>query len=111
MMLVARTTHAGFFVLRKLATSTSGIVSCLAAAVLALRGLDDPWVALTLAGAFATIGVAKLLKRALNESRPRAASLTHGDPGMPSTHASALLFFATSFVLRAFLWGSRPALR
>jgi dolichyldiphosphatase len=49
------------------------------------------------AGAVASSGACKLLKRALNHARPEGAP--KADPGMPSSHANSLAFLAVTAAL------------
>ena len=58
--------------------------------LVARRDLRVSW---GLMGACLTAGLAKALKRYLNQKRPDAA--WKADPGMPSSHATALAFLAT----------------
>ena len=53
----------------------------------------DPRVSWGLMGACLTAGLAKALKRHFNQKRPDAS--WKADPGMPSSHATALAFLAT----------------
>lgn len=70
---------------------TRWLVSGATLAVLYWRGFDQPSV-LFLFGAVLNAVLSKLLKRWLNAARPEGARLA--DPGMPSSHAQSLFFFA-----------------
>jgi len=74
--------------------STKWIVSasCIAALLLAEPGPAGgrDAVAWTLAGAVASAGTTRALKRALDHRRPAGAA--KADPGMPSSHAQSLAF-------------------
>ena len=70
---------------------TRWVVSVCAALTLAYR--RDAASALCIVGAVLNALLSKVLKRVLNMSRPTGARLA--DPGMPSSHAQSLFFFAS----------------
>ena len=70
---------------------TKWVVSGAAFATLCVR--RDLATALCIFGAIVNALLAKLCKRLFNASRPDGAGLS--DPGMPSSHAQSLFFFAT----------------
>ena len=59
-----------------------------------------------LAGAISNALLSKILKRLINSSRPKGAQLS--DPGMPSSHAQSLFFFAGYLTSGAVLWPELP---
>jgi dolichyldiphosphatase len=65
------------------------VVSAVAATVLWRRDVAS---ILCVSGAVLNALFSKVLKRAINEARPAGARLS--DPGMPSSHAQSLFFFA-----------------
>eukprot|EP00967_Tisochrysis_lutea_P039735 scaffold47636_cov29-Tisochrysis_lutea.AAC.3 len=71
--------------------STRWIVS--GASALTLLWRRDMATVLCLCGAILNALLSKVLKRLINEARPEGARLT--DPGMPSSHAQSLFFFAS----------------
>lgn len=70
--------------------STRWIVSSAAAATLLVR--RDTATMMCIVGAILNALLSKVMKRVINEARPEGARLT--DPGMPSSHAQSLFFFA-----------------
>ena len=70
---------------------TRWVVSGSAAIVVAYR--RDAASILCILGAVLNALLSKVLKRLLNEARPAGAPLA--DPGMPSSHAQSLFFFAS----------------
>jgi dolichyldiphosphatase len=70
--------------------STKVLVSGTTFVVLCYR--RDVVIALFLVGAISNALLSKVLKRLINASRPHGARLS--DPGMPSSHAQSLFFFA-----------------
>ena len=77
--------------------STRVLVSGTAFGVLVWR--RDAASVLCITGAVINAIFSKILKRLINESRPAGAQ--ESDPGMPSSHAMSLFFFATYLVLLA----------
>ena len=75
--------------------NTKWIVSGLAAIILMIR--RDAATILCLIGAITNAIFGKILKRIINEARPKGARLI--DPGMPSSHAQSLFYFATYLIL------------
>ena len=75
--------------------STKWIVSGAAASTLAYR--RDLATALCITGAVVNGLLSKILKRILRRPRPSGAPLA--DPGMPSSHAMSLFYFATYLLL------------
>lgn len=74
-----------------LGKNTKWIVSGVAALILMIK--RDAATILCLIGAITNAIFGKILKRIINEARPRGARLV--DPGMPSSHAQSLFYFAT----------------
>lgn len=70
---------------------TKWVVAGSAAAVVLYR--HDLAAVLCVSGAVGNALLSKVLKRLLNEARPEGARLA--DPGMPSSHAQSLFFFAS----------------
>ena len=68
----------------------------------------DARVSWGLMGACVTAGLAKALKRHLNQKRPDAS--WKADPGMPSSHATALAFLATYASGGCLAFAASPAL-
>ena len=66
----------------------------------ALAYLRTPWMAAFVAGALLNAMLGKCIKYTLNVSRPEGAALT--TPGMPSSHATSLFYFATALSLAAY---------
>ena len=62
----------------------------------------DAATALFLLGAISNALLSKILKRLINASRPTGAQLE--DPGMPSSHAQSLFFFAAFLASGAQIW-------
>eukprot|EP00962_Isochrysis_galbana_P022781 scaffold6814_cov117-Isochrysis_galbana.AAC.2 len=65
------------------------VVSAVAATLLCRR---DAAAVLCVSGAVLNALLSKIMKRVINEARPAGARLS--DPGMPSSHAQSLFFFA-----------------
>lgn len=70
--------------------STKWVVS--AAVMAVLLAARNEWAAWAVVGAVASSFLCKVLKRAINESRPPSARKK--DPGMPSSHANSLNFLS-----------------
>ena len=70
---------------------TRWVVSLSTFVVLCLRRFDEAST-LFVAGAICNAVLSKVLKRCFNAARPAGARLA--DPGMPSSHAQSLFFFA-----------------
>lgn len=66
---------------------------------LALLWFHTPWMVWFVAGALLNSGLGKLLKYTLRQERPSGATLK--TPGMPSSHAVALTYFAVALSLAA----------
>ena len=82
------------------------------ATFLVLAYKRDVQSAAFLLGAVSNALFSKILKRLINASRPQGAQLS--DPGMPSSHAQSLFFFAGYLGTGAMLWPSlqlEPAVR
>lgn len=62
----------------------------------------DATTSLFLFGAISNALLSKILKRLINSSRPTGAPLE--DPGMPSSHAQSLFFFAAFLASGAQIW-------
>lgn len=93
-----------------LAKNTRWLVAGTAATVLLYR--RDALTVSALVGAILNAAWSKILKRLLNENRPEGAPVS--DPGMPSSHAMSLFFFAAYLSMAAALWsptGTPMALR
>ena len=86
--------------------STRVLVSGTAFGVLVWR--RDAASVLCITGAVINAIFSKILKRLINESRPAGAQ--ESDPGMPSSHAMSLFFFATYLVLLAVTAPTLPLL-
>jgi dolichyldiphosphatase len=70
------------------------VSACVFAAVAYLRSPLSSW---WLVGSIVAAVLCKLLKRLINQSRPKDARLT--DPGMPSSHATSLAFLSVFVAL------------
>ena len=70
------------------------------ATFLVLAYKRDVQSAAFLLGAVSNALLSKILKRLINASRPQGAQLS--DPGMPSSHAQSLFFFAGYLFLLGF---------
>ena len=79
------------------ALETKWIVSAAAVGTLLFR--RDVETASCMVGALCNAFAAKILKRLFNAARPNGAVLS--DPGMPSSHAQSLFFFASYLSLVA----------
>ena len=67
----------------------------------------NPWSPiLSQIGAIGNALLSKILKRVLKEDRPVGAPVS--DPGMPSSHAMSLFFFAAYLSRAAAVWSSWP---
>jgi len=62
----------------------------------------DPPTYLWVAGAILNAALSKVLKRLINEARPKGAQIA--DPGMPSSHAMSLFYLAVSVSAAAQEW-------
>lgn len=88
-----------------LAKNTRWLVAGSAAAVLLLR--RDAVSISCIAGAIANAIMSKVLKRVLNQERPEGAAVS--DPGMPSSHAMSLFFFASYLSSALLFWIQWPS--
>ena len=68
-------------------------------AFVVLAWLRTPWMFAFVGGALLNALLGKMLKYSLNVSRPAGAALA--TPGMPSSHATSLFYFATALSLAA----------
>ena len=66
---------------------------------LALAYLRTPWMAAFVVGALLNALLGKCMKYTLKVRRPKGAALS--TPGMPSSHATSLFYFATTLSLAA----------
>eukprot|EP00640_Fibrocapsa_japonica_P006758 CAMPEP_0113953432 /NCGR_PEP_ID=MMETSP1339-20121228/90973_1 /TAXON_ID=94617 /ORGANISM="Fibrocapsa japonica" /LENGTH=175 /DNA_ID=CAMNT_0000962161 /DNA_START=224 /DNA_END=748 /DNA_ORIENTATION=+ /assembly_acc=CAM_ASM_000762 len=76
---------------RVVGVSAKPVVCALALA--ALLTCRDAWVLALISGALANGVLSKVLKKIINQSRPENAQ--KDEPGMPSSHAMTLYFFAS----------------
>eukprot|EP00271_Cylindrocystis_brebissonii_P011498 TRINITY_DN29335_c0_g1_i1.p1 TRINITY_DN29335_c0_g1~~TRINITY_DN29335_c0_g1_i1.p1 ORF type:complete len:426 (+),score=28.08 TRINITY_DN29335_c0_g1_i1:813-2090(+) len=71
--------------------STKWVVSLAAFCALLLR--HDAWMAWCIIGALANSALSKVLKRLLNQQRPKSAEGVKDGPGMPSSHGQSFGYF------------------
>jgi dolichyldiphosphatase len=87
------------------AKNTRWLVAGSAAAVLLWR--RDAVAISCIAGAIGNAIISKILKRILNQERPEGATVS--DPGMPSSHAMSLFFFASYLSSSLIFWATWPS--